>query len=562
MRKILLTLSVFLLLPVFAHAEYIESFKADIDVRKDSSFTVTETIDYRFSEERHGIFRKIPLTHPEEPSAFFKERIIDIELTEVTLDENPVQYVLESTDDFFVVKIGDPNTTLTGPHIYTISYVVRGGLSYPKGEGAELYWNVTGTEWPVPIRIAEATLGSSDEVFRSIRSCYRGTFGSTSGSCLTTQTEDGRVSFRTMELMVGEGMTVAQSIDITRITKDVRERTNFYWFFIPLFIVGVLYSGFRIYRYNTANRTGAPIIPQYEPYPDAKPMYSGLLMDGRLDPHDLTACIVYLAEQGYLKIKKTEKKVMFLFEVDDYEITLKRIPGENVGAFEKRVLELLFDAPLTSETTITLSTLKHDRAEQVKNHAALESLKQDLRKDLVSSGFFEQFKLQRIFTLLGIILAVSLIVSILTTGTLNVFIIFVMLFAGILSIVFLHRRRTLKGYEALDHLKGFKLFLEMTDRDRFAFHNAPAKSPEQFMEYLPYAIAFGVEKEWAKVFEGFTIPQPDWYDGGSVGSFSPTGLSSSLGAFSNAFVASSGASASSGGGSSGGGAGGGGGGSW
>lgn len=137
-----------------------------------------------------------------------------------------------------------------------------------------------------------------------------------------------------------------------------------------------------------------------------------------------------------------------------------------------------------------------------------------------------------------------------------------MFLAGFLSIVFLNRRRTQKGYEALDHLKGFKLFLEMTDRDRFAFHNAPQKSPEQFMEYLPYAIAFGVEKAWAKVFEGFTIPNPDWYDGGNVSSFSPTNLSSSLGAFSSAFATSSGASASSGGGSSGGGAGGGGGGSW
>ena len=28
---------------------------------------------------------------------------------------------------------------------------------------------------------------------------------------------------------------------------------------------------------------------------------------------------------------------------------------------------------------------------------------------------------------------------------------------------------------------------------------APSKNTEQFMQYLPYAISFGVEKEWAKV---------------------------------------------------------------
>ena len=91
--------------------------------------------------------------------------------------------------------------------------------------------------------------------------------------------------------------------------------------------------------------------------------------------------------------------------------------------------------------------------------------------------------------------------------------------------------------------------------------------PEQFMEYLPFAIAFGVEKQWAKAFEDITIPNPDWYDGGSVGSFSAMNFTSSIGAFSSSIASSSVSSSSSSGGSSGGGfsgggGGGGGGGSW
>ena len=84
------------------------------------------------------------------------------------------------------------------------------------------------------------------------------------------------------------------------------------------------------------------------------------------------------------------------------------------------------------------------------------------------------------------------------------------------------------------------------------------------MEFLPYAIAFGVEKEWAKAFEGIIIPNPTWYDGGSggVSTFNAVSLTNSVGGFSTAFATSSGTSASSGGGSSGGGGGGGGGGSW
>ena len=81
------------------------------------------------------------------------------------------------------------------------------------------------------------------------------------------------------------------------------------------------------------------------------------------------------------------------------------------------------------------------------------------------------------------------------------------------------------------------------------------------MAFLPYAIAFGVEKEWALAFKDITLPEPDWYDGNGH-AFNAVYLSQSLGTFGSSMSSASGTSASSGGGSSGGGAGGGGGGSW
>jgi uncharacterized membrane protein len=315
-------------------------------------------------------------------------------------------------------------------------------------------------------------------------------------------------------------MTIAQSLDATRVPKEIRERVRILLFIIPLTILLLLYGSYRFYRYKTAHKTGASIIAQYEPYSGMKPIYVGLLMDGRLDSRDITACIVYLAEQGYLKIRKTERKVLFLFEVDDYEITLVKLPDDCVGAYEKSILELLLNAPLTEGKTISLGDLKNNTHEQTENYKELLLLEKELDDDLVHTGFFEH---------------------------------------GFMKLI---RRRTRKGYQALDHLDGFKLFLETTEKDRYLFHNAPEKSPTQFMEFLPYAIAFGVEEKWAKVFEGIAIPNPSWYDSGSVNSFSAVNLTQSLGAFGTAFASSSGAGASSGGGSSGGGAGGGGGGSW
>jgi uncharacterized membrane protein len=120
-----------------------------------------------------------------------------------------------------------------------------------------------------------------------------------------------------------------------------------------------------------------------------------------------------------------------------------------------------------------------------------------------------------------------------------------------------------------ERLEGFKMFLSVTEKDRVKFHVSPSAQPEKFADYLPWAIIFGVEKEWAGVFEGIELAQPDWYVGTWSGNFTALALANSLGSFSNSFnktavgsTAAGGSSGFGGGGFSGGGFGGGGGGSW
>jgi uncharacterized membrane protein len=504
--------------PAQVHAEHIESFQADIDIKKDSSFTVTETIDYVFTEERHGMYRCIPILHAEQPESILRERYIDIKFDSVLMDEKSVPYTVSDGAEW-CLKIGDPNTTISGVHTYTISYRVLGAISYEPNGGAELYWNITGDEWTIPIHAVSVRVTSDDAILLPERACYRGVRGD-SASCEVKTQEGGVAVFGGRNLNPGEGLTVAQAVNRSVITHDVRERYKLgmlVLIVLPVLFVWILYM---LYRYKTEFKTGDPIIPQYEPYEGVKPMYAGYLFDKRLDPRDITAGIVYLAEQGFIKIRKTEKKVLFFFEVDDYEIELLKPISELEGTFEREVLMLVFYNFLGVGDTVTLSDLRDNYAQAQENYKKIQALKKSLSNDLKEKGF--------------------------VTG-------------------FIIDRRTHKGYEALDHLKGFKDFLSVTESQRYIFHNAPERNAEHFMEFLPYAIAFGVEKEWAKTFEGITIPNPDWYDGGgSVSTFNTVSLTQSLGAFSTAFASSSGTggSASSGGGSSGGGSGGGGGGSW
>jgi uncharacterized membrane protein len=108
-------------------------------------------------------------------------------------------------------------------------------------------------------------------------------------------------------------------------------------------------------------------------------------------------------------------------------------------------------------------------------------------------------------------------------------------------------------------------------------HAAPAKTAQLYERLLPYAIALGVENEWAKQFSGVLHDaaqgsegngyQPAWYNGTSLSHFGAAAFGSALSASLSTTIASSStapgsSSGSSGGGSSGGGGGGGGGGGW
>ncbi len=121
----------------------------------------------------------------------------------------------------------------------------------------------------------------------------------------------------------------------------------------------------------------------------------------------------------------------------------------------------------------------------------------------------------------------------------------------------------------MDRIMGFLEFLKRTDRDKLQRMN----DPSLFERFLPYALAFGVADQWAKLFQGLYTTAPAWY-AGRWDNFSTRVLvrdldhsMSSMGQSFSAVPRSSGSSSSwggsgGGGGFSGGGGGGGGGGSW
>src|SRR5437879_12229318 len=127
--------------------------------------------------------------------------------------------------------------------------------------------------------------------------------------------------------------------------------------------------------------------------------------------------------------------------------------------------------------------------------------------------------------------------------------------------------RTAPGTRALDQVLGFEEFLRRVEAEHLK--RIILGHPELFDTYLPDAMAFGVENQFARAFEGIYTQPPQWYVGPSVMNFNVSHFSTSMTNLSTVAATtmassprSSGGSGFGGGGSSGGGGGGGGGGAF
>lgn len=59
---------------------------------------------------------------------------------------------------------------------------------------------------------------------------------------------------------------------------------------------------------------------------------------------------------------------------------------------------------------------------------------------------------------------------------------------------------TPRGRQVVDEADGFELYLKVAERDRMQWLHPPEKTPELLERYLPYALALGVQQEWAEQF--------------------------------------------------------------
>ena len=87
--------------------------------------------------------------------------------------------------------------------------------------------------------------------------------------------------------------------------------------------------------------------------------------------------------------------------------------------------------------------------------------------------------------------------------------------------------KTKEGAKILNRIKGFRMYLYTAERFR-----VQDLTPETFEKFLPYAMVFGIEKQWGERFKDIYKKAPDWYETSSWNTFNTIYMINSLSNFS------------------------------
>jgi hypothetical protein len=568
MRRLLL-LACLLALPAGAGAQGrsldIRDFASSITVRRSGSMLVREQITVKFDGEWNGIYRTIPVEYRTEQGANYTLRIKVRGARDDAGAE--LRHELEREGGNLKVKIWVPNAR-DATRAVTLEYEVSNGLRFFENHD-ELYWNVTGTEWSYPIRAASAEVYLPPEVSGLRTTAYTGAYGSVASEAEVEQVGN-MVRFRTRgELGLREGLTVVVGWDpgVVERPGSFARATGFLTsnllLLVPVLVAFLMHGLWR--RYGRDPELGS-IAPRYEPPPGLTPAEVGTLLDLRVDMRDITATLVDLAVRGYLQVEESERAQLFgLIASRDYTF-VRLMPASACQDLKEHERDLL-NALFADGSSVRLSDLEN------KFYKQLPGVKDSLTAALVKDGYYVHNPNMVRAVFFGVAVAAGFLVSMIG-GWLSArygIAPATAIAAGVLSglviavVGWFMPARTVRGTHVLREIRGFAEFVERVESDRM---ERLVDRPELFEKYLPFAMAFGLEKRWARAFDGICTEPPRWYRARHGGPFRTSLFISDLGRMSQATSStlrsaprsSSGSSGFGGGGFSGGGFGGGGGG--
>ncbi|WP_068429195.1 DUF2207 domain-containing protein [Piscicoccus intestinalis] len=553
--------------------ERVLDYRVDYDVQPDGTVNGRETITYQFPEgaQRRGIFAYWVIRRPvDQTNDRYRLWPMSIENVESPTGA-PTQYETFDEGQSFGVRIGDPDTYVSGRQTYVIEYTVQGAFN-PFEDHQELYVNPVGFNWQVPIDSATVTVRAPNAPQQV--GCWAGheQTAPAEGSPTTQncQASGGdTATFTATNLGQGQGMTIAGFYpqgtvsDAEPILRNGDARSGGgvgetmpepaargltiagYSLAALIPALAALFMGLLVRRRGRDERyagltpgvapadgaegdvvrgSGGPVAVRFNPPDGATPGLVGVIVDETADTRDVSATVVDLAVRGYLTIEEVETGRR---SKSDWELRrTDPAPAEPLLRYEQEV----YDGIFARRDVVRLSSLR--------NHFAttLALAKKSMYREVVDRHWYRRSpeRTRSTWAALAMLLAVVGGLVLFVGGVASASVDAVaglgfgipsgvalglgILLAALLVFVLGRRMpaRTAQGSAVYAQTLGFKQYLETAEANQIRFEEAQSI----FSRYLPYAIVFGCAERWAKVFnevaesaaaQGYVIDMPTWY---------------------------------------------------
>lgn len=587
----------------------IAAYNVEVEVNSDNVLDVSETITAYFHEEKHGIYRKIPLVAQIDSvsnKSVAPKYVSDISYISVTDEKGKaIEYEKSIEGENLELKIGEGDKTLKGKHTYIIKFNYDIGDDKNK-EYDELYYNIIGHEWDTAISNITFEVHMPKDFDKNNVSVTTGLSDSEALDEQVSYSIDGNtIKGKVNALFIPPGMGVTIRAKLPegyfygfKDEKNV-DLTLLYEIFIVLSLL--LFIGWgRNKRIYVSEEISLP--------ENLNPAEAGYLLEGSIKSRHAVSLIMYWANKGYLNISNDLNNDFVLTKLKEVDTEMKD--------YEKLMFNKLFE----ERATVTAKELENNfystvstvNASIIEYHGKKLYTKTGVLAQWVSFIFaglstglmvgktvgiydFSSYAgmaagiITFVFTLIfaatigylvqtsrrksKLMLISSIVICMFSLSIIGKVVVdytsdfeayvsaisaFVCIILGAYS-----KRRTDQYNSWLSKLMDFNNYIQM--KESVGFKNQIEVNKLYIYEVLPYAYAFGLSKEWTDKLSNISSPLPTWFNNQNNENFSlmyfMVALNHNLTNYENNMTSSP-SDGSYSGGDSGGGFGGGGGGSW
>lgn len=252
-------------------------------------------------------------------------------------------------------------------------------------------------------------------------------------------------------------------------------------------------------------------VPKFltEPPDDLSPAVVGTMIDEKADVQDVISILIDMARRGYLVMEENQEEG-FLGIGRTSKFTFKRTDkaATDLKQYEKRMLNALFAVSMER----TMDSMRNTF------YMVISGLQSDLYRALVDEGLFttNPQTTRAIWSGIGAGLLVLAVVSFFPLSglidTVSAALILVPVALGWVGVVALvvgqvMPAKTRKGSEEAAKWRAFYEYLQNLEK-----YSDVAEAAKHFDDYLPYAVAFGLDRSWVRRFTQVpNVPIPYWY---------------------------------------------------